>query len=74
MNDTPIVHDLTALERVLSGFVDRREFGNEPPEDNEDWQQGFVAALDCLREELKPWWPFAQTLSLASHVEGDVGG
>jgi len=66
------IRSVDELERRLAAFFNQREFGSEEPEDNPDWRQGFLAALSCLRETLKPWWPFAGTLSLAANDAASV--
>jgi len=60
------------LERTLTDFMASREFGEGEPEDNPYWRDGYLAALDNLREELKPWKPLGRPLSLAALSDRDV--
>ncbi len=63
---------LEDFEKMLNAFLNSRAWGSEEPENNRDWQDGFNSALECLREELRPWYPFGGPLDLAALVNDEA--
>ena len=62
----PAAHDV--VERLLVDFIQSPKWNPnaDAPEDNADWREGYEAALNNLREALKPWWPLGGPLTLTA--------